>query len=72
MTTELMLIAHQEQEKFIRHYGTESDRFHLLPPGINRERLISENAAQDRGEIRDEFGIADDEMLLLAVGSRFL
>ncbi len=70
-TTELMLIAHQEKEKFIRHYGTEPERFHLLPPGINRERLHSEDVARDRAEIRREFGIADDELMLLAVGSRF-
>jgi UDP-glucose:(heptosyl)LPS alpha-1,3-glucosyltransferase len=71
LAAELMLIAHQEQGKFIRHYKTEPERFHLLPPGINRERLISENPAKDRGEIRGEFGIAEDEMMLLAVGSRF-
>ncbi len=70
-TTELMLIAHQEKEKFIQHYGTEPERFHLLPPGINRERLISQDAAKERAEIRAEFGVADDELLLLAVGSRF-
>ncbi len=70
-TTELMLIAHQEREKFIRHYGTEPERFHLLPPGINRERLISKDAPKDRVEIREEFGVADDELMLLAVGSRF-
>jgi UDP-glucose:(heptosyl)LPS alpha-1,3-glucosyltransferase len=66
-----MLIAHQEQEKFIHHYGTESDRFHLLPPGINRERLVSEDVARDRADIRQEFSVADDGLLLLAVGSRF-
>jgi UDP-glucose:(heptosyl)LPS alpha-1,3-glucosyltransferase len=71
VVTELMLIAHQEQEKFISHYGTESDRFHLLPPGINRERLISENAAKEREDIRSEFGILGNEIMLLAVGSRF-
>jgi UDP-glucose:(heptosyl)LPS alpha-1,3-glucosyltransferase len=70
-TTELMLIAHQEREKFIRHYDTEPERFHLLPPGINRERLITEDAARDRSGIREEFAVADDELLLLAVGSRF-
>lgn len=71
MTTELMLIAHQEQEKFIFHYGTEAKRFHLLPPGINRERLISQDATKERAEIREEFGVADDDLILLAVGSRF-
>ncbi len=70
-TTELLLIAHQEREKFIRHYGTQPERFHLLPPGINRERLTTADAVKDRVEIRREFNIADDELLLLAVGSRF-
>ncbi len=69
--TEIMLIAHQERDKFIRHYGTEEERFHLLPPGINRERLVSADAAQDRADIRQEFHITGDELLLLAVGSRF-
>lgn len=71
VATELMLIAHQEQEKFINHYRTEPERFHLLPPGINRERLVTENAAQERKEIRDEFTVNSDELMLLAVGSRF-
>jgi UDP-glucose:(heptosyl)LPS alpha-1,3-glucosyltransferase len=68
---ELMLIAHQEMDKFIRHYGTERERFHLLPPGINRERLVSADPAGDRADIRREFQISEDELLLLAVGSRF-
>jgi len=68
---ELMLIAHQEMEKFIRYYGTEEERFHLLPPGINRERLVSADPIQDREQIRQEFHISEDELLLLAVGSRF-
>jgi len=68
--TELMLIAHQEKEKFIRYYGTESYRFHLLPPGINRERLAVDDAAAGR-RLRGEFGITDQELMLLTVGSRF-
>ena len=38
-TTEILLIAHQEKQKFIQYYGTEADRFHLLPPGINKDRF---------------------------------
>jgi len=68
---EIILIAHQERKKFIQHYGTEEGRFHLLPPGINRERLVSVDPKQDRAEIRQEFQVADDELLLLVVGSRF-
>jgi UDP-glucose:(heptosyl)LPS alpha-1,3-glucosyltransferase len=68
--TEVLLIAHQERERFIHHYGTEPGRFHLLPPGINRERILH-TGPEARGPIRQEFGIPADETLLLAVGSRF-
>lgn len=70
--TEYMLIAHQEKEKFIRYYNTAPDRFHLLPPGINRNRLLLEpvdNSAQQ--ELRSSLGIGEDENMILLVGSRF-
>ncbi|MCF6282254.1 MAG: glycosyltransferase family 4 protein [Candidatus Polarisedimenticolaceae bacterium] len=71
-TTELMLIAHQEKTKFIHYYQTESARFHLLPPGINRERLqLDKPATEIRQQLLDEFAINDAKQLLLLVGSRF-
>ena len=70
--TELMLIAHQEKAKFISHYQTEAERFHLLPPGINRERLQSERSPEAiRQQLLEEFAIDDAKQLLLLVGSRF-
>jgi UDP-glucose:(heptosyl)LPS alpha-1,3-glucosyltransferase len=71
--TELMLIAHQERNKFIRYYGTEPERFHLLPPGINRQRLLLEDAdrVEDRKALRREIGLQEGERMLLVVGSRF-
>ncbi len=69
---EVMLIAHQERDKFIRHYGTEPQRFHLLPPGINRDRLTAVTQdVQARQALRREFGLADEDGVILAVGSRF-
>ena len=70
--TEVMLIAHQERERFIRFYGTESERFHLLPPGINRERLTAEAGLEgDREALRTELGMRPGESMILVVGSRF-
>lgn len=66
--TEILLIAHGEREKFIRHYGAEPERFHLLAPGINRKRL---DQMRDATGLREELGIGPDERMLLAVGSRF-
>lgn len=66
--TEILLIAHAEREKFILHYGTEPERFHLLPPGINRTRL---DQATDAPSLREELGLPADQRMLLTVGSRF-
>lgn len=70
--TEFMLIAHQEMEKFVHYYNADARRFHLLPPGINRNRLLLEpinNSARD--ELRSSLGISDDDNMILLVGSRF-
>jgi len=70
--TEFMLIAHQEKDKFIRYYNAIPDRFHLLPAGINRNRLLLvlvSNVARD--ELRSSLGIGDDDNMILLVGSRF-
>ncbi|MBN2331868.1 MAG: glycosyltransferase family 4 protein [Deltaproteobacteria bacterium] len=70
--TEFLLIAHQEQDKFIRYYQSYPGCFHLLPPGINRERLLSSKPRP--GEIqalRQTLGIAPGEIMLLFIGSRF-
>ncbi len=71
-TTEVVLIAHQERDKFIHYYATEPERFHLLPPGINRDRLQVEGDREEyRGALRRELGLEEGERMILVVGSRF-
>lgn len=69
--TRIMLIAPRQIESFRKHYGTPADRFHLLPPGIGNDRRLPADAARLRAECRAEFGIADDELLVLQIGSGF-
>ncbi len=70
--TRILLIAHQEQDKFCHYYGTSEDRFHLLPPGIDKKRLVNEKFSQeDRHALRAEFNINKDDFLILQVGSSF-
>ncbi|MDH5631541.1 MAG: glycosyltransferase family 4 protein [Gammaproteobacteria bacterium] len=70
--TEFMLIAHQEKKKFIDYYKARPERFHLLPPGINRNKLLLELISHDaREELRDHLGIAANDNMILLVGSRF-
>lgn len=70
--TEILLIAHDERDKFIGHYGTNPRRFHLLPPGINRDRLVKNvPTPETRSALRRSLGLASDDWLLLHVGSWF-
>lgn len=69
--TQILLIAAAEQAHFSRHYGTPPERFHLLPPGVAKDRVASADSVQIRQGLRGELGLGNDDLLLLMVGSAF-
>lgn len=69
--TEILMISEVQQPLFIKHYQTQAERFHLLPPGIATDRQAPANADALRAAFRQEFQLADDQLLLLQVGSGF-
>jgi UDP-glucose:(heptosyl)LPS alpha-1,3-glucosyltransferase len=69
--TEILLISRNEQQKFIQHYQTEQKRLHLLPPGIAKDRIAPLEAEDIRAQVRVANHIAEDDILLLLVGSGF-
>lgn len=70
-SVEILMISPVQQALFERYYGTEASRMTLLPPGISRDRCAPQNATEIRAEFRREFELADDELLLLQIGSGF-
>ena len=69
--TEILMISEAQKPFFIRHYDTPNARFHLLPPGISRDRIAPENAKEIRSAFRKEWELADNENLMLMIGSGF-
>ncbi|WP_448683231.1 glycosyltransferase family 4 protein [Pseudomonas nicosulfuronedens] len=69
--TEILMISEVQQPLFIKHYRTPEARFHLLPPGIAQDRRAPANAGEIRAEFRREFKLADDDLLLVQIGSGF-
>lgn len=67
----VMLVSAREQQVFQHYYQTQEARFHVLPPGISRDRIAPDNAAQIRQAFRRESGIGENEKLLIALGSGF-
>ena len=71
-TTEILLIAKTEQEKFERHYHTDPARLHMLPPGVSRDRCVPADAQQRRRRLRTELGLEGNHFAMLFVGSGFI
>lgn len=66
----LVLSAHQREE-YHHCYAVPLDHFHLLPPGISKDRLAPPNANALRAAQRQAYEVEDDEEILLLVGSGF-
>lgn len=69
--THVLMISQPQLELFREHYRTPRNRLHLLPPGIARDRMAPPDADEVRAEFRREFGLAEQDRLLLAIGSGF-
>ena len=65
------MLSEIEQKKYITHYHTQKERFHLLPPGISADRKRPPDAEKIRKQWRTEFNIHDDEKVILMIGSAF-
>lgn len=69
--THIMYLSESEKENYIRVYGTPDNRFHYLPPGIDKTRIRAAISDQTRREIRMELHLADRQLMLLMIGSDF-
>lgn len=70
-STDIILISKLQQKEFMKHYQTEANRFHLMPPGIAKDRMAPPNSADIRQTIRNQYQLSEDDSLLLMVGSGF-
>ncbi len=69
--THVLVLTEQEVPRYEQFYGTEHERFHVLPPGIERRTFSDEQQLAARARLRGEHGWPADERLLLLVGSGF-
>ena len=69
--TQVLMISQPQFAVYQQHWRTQSERLHLLPPGIRRERIMPADYAQLRPTLRAQYGLRTDDYLLLMVGSDF-
>lgn len=69
--TRILLISPRQEEIYRRHYQTPAERLEMLPPGIERNRMAGDDAVELRQDLRREFGLGEEEKLILCIGSGF-
>ncbi len=69
--THIMILSEAEKEHYQAVYGTQEERFHHLPPGIDKEKIRADATPLARIEVRRELGVRDEQFLLLMIGSDF-
>lgn len=72
MTTQILTLCEAQAPVFQRCYGTPAERFHTLPPGIERDRAAPANKEAFRQRVRRCLGLEEADHLLLFVGSGFI
>lgn len=69
--SQIIYISPSEKNKYQYHYHTPDQRLHWLGPGLSQDRIYPENAALIRKQIRLQWEVAENELMLLMVGSGF-
>jgi len=66
-----LVLTDREIAAFNQHYGVSPEKFHLLPPGVERNTTSEASAHSHRTELRNELGTSKDTVVALLVGSGF-
>ena len=70
-STTILSLSEREKGVYQQHYGTPENRFELLPPTLDSGRKLKQPRDWVLRDKRKEFGIADDDNLVLFIGSGF-
>ena len=69
--TKILILSPGQKKEYLACYPRAGNRMINIPPGIERNRMAGEDAAELRQSLRHEFGIGDEQLLVLQVGSGF-
>jgi UDP-glucose:(heptosyl)LPS alpha-1,3-glucosyltransferase len=69
--TQILLLTPHEIALYQEYYGTESNRFHVLPPGIQKHEYSQQKQENVKARIFTRMGWSKQDQLLLFIGSNF-
>ena len=66
-----LVLTYREIDAFHQHYGIARNKFHLLPPGVEKITTSPNETTANRAGLRAELGTAADATVALFVGSGY-
>jgi UDP-glucose:(heptosyl)LPS alpha-1,3-glucosyltransferase len=69
--TQILMISQIQERSYVQHYCTVAARIHRMPPNLPPDRLAGPEAPQVRRAFRQTLGLAENDRLLLLLGSDF-
>jgi len=69
--TEIFILSPMQKQEYLACYPDSESRMVDIPPGIARDRMAGEDAVEIRQQLRQEFALGDDDLLILQVGSGY-
>lgn len=69
--TQILAVSLTEKPHFQHWYGTQSERFHYIPPYLSPERFVLEDKTAMRAHLRNAFAFAANDFVFLLTGSGF-
>lgn len=69
--THILYLTANQKSQYQSFYGTQEERFHHLPPGVDRTRSYEYFSEYNRERFRRELGVTDKEVMLLQVCSNY-
>lgn len=69
--TKMLMLTQRQIADFKKHYGTQDERFLILPPGIALDRKYDQQTPGVRQTFRHAQNIPESALVLLQVGSDF-
>ncbi|MGX8940177.1 glycosyltransferase family 4 protein [Symbiopectobacterium sp. Eva_TO] len=71
VNTKMLMLTQRQIADFKKHYGTQDERFLILPPGIALDRKYDQQTPGVRQTFRHAQNIPENALVLLQVGSDF-
>jgi UDP-glucose:(heptosyl)LPS alpha-1,3-glucosyltransferase len=69
--TQVLLLSANEGDAFKKYYGTATNRLHLMPPGISKNRIRTDDADKRGSAVRKTLGLTEKNKIITFLGSDY-